>query len=634
MTNQTSSKKPLEILQKIWGFDQFRENQEAIINTILEGKNTFVSLPTGGGKSLCYQIPVLCQKGVGIVISPLVALMKDQINNLRKVGIKATDISSGLSQNEITQRIDNCIYGNYKFIYLSPERLSSESIQNQLQNIDVSLLIFDEAHCISQWGHDFRPSYLKVGVLKELFPKTPIICLTASATSEVKKDIFNTLALPEVVSFDTSYERKNIAYSIYNIEDKLHYVRKIVLKNTASSIIYVRNRKATVNWANQLNQLGISSTFYHGSLSSKEKNKNMQLWMDERAQVMVATNAFGMGIDKANVQSVIHIDIPENIENYYQESGRAGRNGKPAHAVILFANNDIEKLRYQTLNNLFDNVFLLHFYKKLCSYLQIAYGEGLHITYSLSLTQFCKKNNFTATKAYQCLLFLEKQNCIEIEPDFIHQTIIRISISPSETIQMITDNTSISSQLLLLLIRNYPGIYETKTAVNLELLTQKSKLTLPQLHREFSILAQNNCIEYLPETTNVVFKMMEIREDEYTINRISKYLAQYNTLKEKRLNAVIDYVTDKSTCLNLKLLAYFGEQKTTRCGICSNCIKSTHQGEPMALQIQKILSTETLSSKDIALVLQADENLIIEAIHELLNNNTIGINATNCYYLK
>lgn len=632
--SKTVSKTPENVLQSTWHYTGFRTPQREIIQAVLDKKHTFVSMPTGGGKSLCYQIPVLCGDGIGIVISPLVALMKDQIANLKKVGIKASDLSSGLTSEEITQRIDNCIHGNYRFLFLSPERLSSEWIQDQLLHLNVSLIVIDEAHCISQWGHDFRPSYLRVHRLIELFPDVPVICLTASATAKVKQDIIKQLQLPNIITFEHSFERKNIAYSQFDVADKLHYVQMILTKNTGPSIVYARTRKGVVDWSNHLNQLGFKSTFYHGRLNASTKQENMQRWVNEDVQVMVATNAFGMGIDKANVQSVIHIDLPENIENYYQESGRAGRNGKPAHAVILYNQSDIDRVKKQTLNNLSDVKFLLTFYKKLCSYLQIAYGEGLDQNYNFSLEAFCKKYQFPTAKTFACLQFLDKQNCIQLNEDFSSSTLIQVIVSPKETVDYLNTNQSLGAKIVVGIIRDYPGIYETPMAVNTSYLLQKNNCTKTQFISELEKLQKQQVITFLPESTDIYFKMLELREDEYTINRMADNLKQYNLLKKEQLHALVDFIQDKNTCLTVKLLDYFGESKKENCGICSFCLAQTNSFKDITTRLTSLLEKGALSSKDIALILQEDEKIIITGLQELLESNTIAVNDQNKYYLR
>jgi len=326
---------PLEILQKYWNHDAFRTPQEEIIASVLAGKDTFGLMPTGGGKSITFQVPAMMLEGICLVISPLVALMKDQVQNLQNKGIKAIALTGGISSDEMIDLLDNCQYGNYKFLYLSPERLQNDWVLERIKNLPINLIAIDEAHCVSQWGHDFRPSYLKISKLKEFFPKVAFLALTASATKRVQDDIIVQLQLENPAVFTKSFARDNLAYMVFNVEDKLHMIEQILKKNLEPSIIYVTNRKACSETVKQIEALGFSATFYHGGLSSKEKEKHMKLWMEEQVQTIVATNAFGMGIDKANVKTVIHLHIPPNLENYYQEAGRAGRNGAKAFAVLL-----------------------------------------------------------------------------------------------------------------------------------------------------------------------------------------------------------------------------------------------------------------------------------------------------------
>ena len=327
--------KALAILQKYWKHDQFRSLQAEIITSVLNGKDTLALLPTGGGKSICFQVPALMKEGICLVISPLIALMKDQVANLQKRDIKAMALIGGIQSEELITLLDNCEFGNYKFLYLSPERLQSDWIMDRIKNLPINLIAIDEAHCVSQWGHDFRPAYLKIANLKNHFPKTSFLALTASATERVKEDIISQLGLEHPAVFQKSFARENIAYMVFEAEDKLYKVGQMLKKNPEPSIIYVRNRKSCLDIATQLQTLGFKATYYHGGLHAKEKDKNMQLWMDEKVQVIVATNAFGMGIDKANVKTVIHLQFPENMENYYQEAGRAGRNGEDQHPLLL-----------------------------------------------------------------------------------------------------------------------------------------------------------------------------------------------------------------------------------------------------------------------------------------------------------
>jgi ATP-dependent DNA helicase RecQ len=404
----------LQLLKKYWNHDYFRGLQAEIIENVLAQKDTFAQLPTGGGKSICYQIPALAQDGLTLVISPLVSLIKDQVENLQQKGIKAIGLTGGISSDEVSNLLDNCQYGNYKLLYLSPERLQSDWILDRLKNLSINLIAVDEAHCISQWGNDFRPAYLKITNLKEHFPKTPILALTASATPRVKLDILKILKIEDAVIFEKSFDRDNIAYMVFDVEDKLYRMVQILQKNPEPSIVYVRNRKSCLEISRQLQQSGISATYYHGGLSSSEKNKNMTLWTSEKVQVIVATNAFGMGIDKGNVKTVIHIQLPDSMESYYQEAGRCGRNGQKAFAILLNSPSDYRHAEGQFLAVLPDKEFLTKVYKKLNSYFKIGYGEGINESFMFNLNEFCAQYQFPVLKTFNAIQFLDRQGIMTL----------------------------------------------------------------------------------------------------------------------------------------------------------------------------------------------------------------------------
>ncbi|MBU2060702.1 MAG: ATP-dependent DNA helicase, partial [Bacteroidetes bacterium] len=446
----------LKILQKYWKHQEFRPLQSDIIDAVLNGQDTFALLPTGGGKSVCFQIPALLQPGICLVISPLIALMKDQVANLNKRNIKAIALTGGIRSNEMIDLLDNCQYGNYKFLYLSPERLQSDWILERIKNLPINLITIDEAHCVSQWGHDFRPAYLKIALLKEHFPTIPFLALTATATPRAQQDIINELGLKNPQIFQKSFARKNIAYMVFQTEDKLYRIEQILKKNPESSIIYVRNRKSCSTISTQLNALGFKATYYHGGLSPKEKDKNMNLWMQDEAQVIVATNAFGMGIDKADVKTVIHIQLPENLENYYQEAGRAGRNENKAFAVLLTNPSDIIQAENQFLNILADKTFLNSIYKKLCTYLQIAYGEGINEQFAFNLNHFCTKYNFPVLKTYNAFQFLDRQGVITLSQEFSEKISLQFIISSKEVIRYSSLNPN-DEEIILTILRTYPG---------------------------------------------------------------------------------------------------------------------------------------------------------------------------------
>lgn len=625
-----------EILLKYWKHDSFRPLQKEIIDSVLEGQDTFALLPTGGGKSICFQVPAMMQDGICLVISPLIALMKDQVANLQKREIKAIALTGGIHTEEIIDLLDNCQYGNYKFLYLSPERLQSDWILERIKNLPINLIAIDEAHCVSQWGHDFRPAYLKISELKKYFPKIPFLALTATATPRVIEDINTELGLKAPKLFQQSFERKNIAYMIFEVEDKLYRTEQILKKNPQPSIIYVRNRKSCLSISSQLQSLGFKATYYHGGLSAKEKDKNMQLWMSEQAQVIVATNAFGMGIDKDNVKTVIHTQLPENIENYYQESGRAGRNGEKAFSVLLYNNSDANQTEQQFLSVLPDKKFLKTMYVKLCNYFQIAYGEGLDDTFSFKLNHFCHKYEFPTLKTYNALQFLNQQGIITLSQEFSEKITLQFLIESKEVIRYTSLNQN-DEEIILAILRTYPGVYEMKTPFNLSLIAKKSNHTEEQVLAVLEKLREKEIIEYKSKNNDATILFNEVREDDLTINRVSKYLEKQNQLKKEQLLSVLHYIKENKTCKNRLILDYFGEETKENCGVCSYCITQKGkitEADSIADKILHLLKSAALTSREIQTQIKMDANDIILVLQELLENNHITIQRNNKYTLK
>lgn len=626
----------LAILQKYWKHDKFRSLQKEIIDSVLSGQDTFALMPTGGGKSICFQIPAMMNEGICLVISPLVALMKDQVANLQKRNIKAIALTGGIRSEEMIDLLDNCQFGNYKFLYLSPERLQSDWILDRIKSLPINLITIDEAHCVSQWGHDFRPAYLKISALKKHFPKIPFLALTATATPKVKEDIITELGLQDVNVFEKSFARENIAYMVFEVEDKLFRIEQILKKNPESSIIYVRNRKSCLDISAQLNALGFKATYYHGGLSSKEKDKNMQLWMTDEAQVIVATNAFGMGIDKANVKTVIHIQLPENLENYYQEAGRAGRNGEKAFAVLLSSPSDSIQAESQFINILPDKKFLNLMYVKLCNYFQIAFGEGINEQFTFNLHHFCLKYGFPTLKTYNAMQFLDRQGILNLSQEFSEKISLQFLISSKEVIRYMSLNPN-DEEIILAILRTYPGIYEMQTAFNLQLIAKKSNHKETEIQAVLHKLKEKEIIEYHSKNNDSTLIFNEVREDERTISRVSKYLENQNQLKKEQLQSVLNYIAEKKVCKNKLILNYFGEKTDVDCGICSFCItKKNKKKDSTSLSeaIISLLQSEDLNSRDIQTKTKKNPDEVIFALQNLLENNTILVKPNNKYTLK
>jgi ATP-dependent DNA helicase RecQ len=628
--------KALEILQKYWKHDQFRSLQKEIIDSVLSGQDTFALLPTGGGKSICFQVPAMMNDGICLVISPLVALMKDQVQNLQKLDIKAIALTGGIKSDEMVTLLDNCQFGNYKFLYLSPERLQTEWVLERIKQLPISIIAIDEAHCVSQWGHDFRPSYLKISNLKTHFPKVPFIALTASATKRVQEDVILQLGLEKTAVFQKSFNRENIAYFVLEAEDKLFRMEQILKKNPEPSIIYVRNRKSCLDVSSQLQALGFKSTYYHGGLSAKEKDKNMQLWMLEEAQVIVATNAFGMGIDKANVKTVIHIQLPENIENYYQEAGRAGRNEEKAYAVLLTSPSDKSNAESQFIAVLPDKKFLNTMYVKLCNYFQIAYGEEIEDQFSFNLNQFCGKYEFPILKTYNAMQFLDRQGIISLSQEFSEKVTVQFIIPSKEVLRYMSLNRK-DEPILLALLRSYPGIHEVPAALNMAMIAKKAETNETAVNALLHQLMEKGIIEYHAKSNDTRLIFNVIREDERTINSVSKYLEIQNNLKKEQLKSVLEFVKDTENCKSKLILNYFGEKSEENCGICSHCIGRKEpeiETEDLRELILSLLKVAPLNSREIQIHTKKSTDAIIFALQNLLESDCILIKPNNKYTLK
>lgn len=628
--------KPEEILKKYWGYSSFREPQLNIIQSVLDGKDTIGLLPTGGGKSICFQVPALLSEGICLVISPLVALIKDQVDQLKKRGIKVAALTGGISVDDRITLFDNCLYGNYKFLFLSPERLEQNWIIDKIKNLPVNLIAIDEAHCISQWGHDFRPAYLKVNVLKQHFSCVPFIALTATATERVKKDIVEQLNLVKPQVFQKSFARDNVSYHVIPSEDKLYQITQILNRQLEPSIIYVRNRKNCVEIAEQLTKLGYKANYYHGGLSLREKTKNMENWMMEKTPIMVATNAFGMGIDKANVKTVIHFQLPDNLENYYQEAGRAGRNGEMAKAILLLGPNDCNQVQSQLNSSLPDKEYLKSVFTKLCNYFQIAYGEGIDNEFSFNLNHFCIQYRLPVVKTFNALNFLNNQGIIHFSQEFSEKVLLQFIIESKEVIRYISLHRH-QEEIILTILRTYSGIYDSAIAINVSLIAKKSGVTEYEVEEVLLQLHQKKIVSYIAKSNDSKITFLEVREDDRTLSRTFKYLTSQNDLKRAQLLSVIKYVSDSKTCKSVLLLNYFGEKNAEKCGHCSTCksLKSqTSVIDKLKDQIIFLLKENTLTSRELQQIVVEEDEPLVHAIRELLDEQKIILLPNNKLKLK
>lgn len=627
-----------DILTKYWGYTFFKPMQEEIITSVMDGKDTVALLPTGGGKSLCFQIPAMAMDGICIVVSPLVALMGDQVNALKERGIKALKLTGGISFDELNTLLDNTLYGNYKFLYLSPERLQQEIVQNYIKQMNVNLIAVDEAHCISQWGNDFRPAYKNITLLREIHPLIPIIALTATATPEVLEDTISELKMELPAVFRNSFVRENLSYQVFKEEDKLYKTEQFLKKNNGSAIVYVRNRKGTIEISEQLNSLGISATFYHGGISVKEKAQKLQAWRNGVVSTMVATNAFGMGIDHANVRFVIHLQIPESLESYFQEAGRAGRDGQYAAAVLLYNEYDKIYVKQQFVESLPTTSDLKTIYRTLSNYFQIPYGEGEFTKHNFGFSEFCKTYNLNTLLAYNALNSLDRLGIIQLSQEFGRKSIVQFLISSEKVLQYFEKDitTSVIGKTIL---RIYGGIFEMPTAINLDLIVNKTGQPIETVISILKKMERDQVVEMTLQITDATLTFLVPREDDKTINVISREVEALNRKKKAQVNSVLNYITNTKTCRSVQLVSYFGETTASNCGICSVCKMQTSKFsktdmQELAGQILALLEESELTSREISERLTFAETDILKVLRLLMDAEKINANPKNQYYLN
>ena len=567
--------KKLDYLERYWKKNTFRPLQEEVIDHYLQGKDSIVLLPTGGGKSVCYQLPALLNEGQTIVITPLISLMQDQVNQLNQRGIKSMFFESIGGKKDLYRQLENARNGNFKIIYFSPERLTSSEFLNQIEKLPINGIAVDEAHCISEWGHDFRPAFMLIKKLRLLFPQAPIMALTATATPKVLKDITASLGLIQPKIFSTSFERKNIYYDVKHTEDKMVTLKRLLINSPNESvIIYCRSRFKTEYIAKELQSCGLKAGFYHGGLEAGQKKQILNNWKNDIYPIMVATNAFGMGINKSNVRKVIHMIIPESMESYYQETGRAGRDGRPSKAILLVHSSDKDRLENQFLSHLPDSKYLKQFYKKLCNYLQIAYGEGKGGDYKLNFKTFCDVYQFHPKKVHHCFRILEREGVLELQYMHEKHTHLKIKCSSAEAIERVTQGDN-AARILQFLMRNYEEIFSKENQINVGKILDLLGLDFDEIKKQLSLMVKENIIDYKESSTDIKLYWKLPREDDYTINPLLKRTKAHNKLKANKIKFMLDYAFEEFKCKGNKILLYFGEKKTDTCLQCSakSCVK-------------------------------------------------------------
>ncbi len=623
------------ILKQFWGYDDFRGSQKQIINTVLSGQDVLALMPTGGGKSICYQVPSLAMEGICIVVSPLVALIQDQVAQLKKRGVKAIALTGGIPPSELNDLLDNCLYGNYKFLYLSPERLQQTNVRERIQQMNVNLIAIDEAHCISQWGNDFRPAYLECSILKELVPNTPIIALTATATPRVVDDIVENLELENVSIFKDSFSRSNINFRVKRSEDKLYQLKKYMDKIPGSAIVYVRSRKMSISLANFLIKNGISASFFHGGIPKSDKEEKLNLWLSGKVRVMVATNAFGMGVDKPDVRLVVHYHIPDSLESYFQEAGRAGRDGEPSTAIIITSKEDEDRAKQQFLYTLPNVAFVKQVYSKLNNYFQISYGELVSEPMAFKFNEFCKRYEFNPNMTFNALRILDQNSVLSLAENFKEKTTLQFVASKAEIFNYLDKNRK-KAPVIQTILRTYGGITEYETKINLYMLSQKTGISEEKLKQLLQQLANDNIAEYQNNTSDLEITFLVPREDDHTINLFAKKIKDFNQVKQNNMAAMLGYISNKNVCRSIYLLNYFGEKNAEKCGTCDICTKKKSVTPPYDLEkrIMELLEIRPHTSRQLEKEMGTDEKELLKTLERLLEDELVSLNFKNEYIKK
>ncbi len=626
---------PLQLLNRYWGFSAFRPLQEEIINSVIQGNDTLALMPTGGGKSICFQIPALMKEGVCIVISPLIALMKDQVENLRKKGIKAVAVISGMSRTEMDIAFDNCTYGNYKFLYLSPERLAGTYTQKRIEQMNVNLIAVDEAHCISQWGYDFRPAYLEIAAIRQLHPVIPVLALTATATPDVVTDIQKKLCFKKENVFRQSFSRKNLAYVVLHQEDRIAKMIDVLHKVKGSAIVYVRSRKAAREYSDLLIHHQISATFYHAGLTAVERHQRQHNWLQGKVRVMVATNAFGMGIDKPDVRLVIHLDMPDSLEAYFQEAGRAGRDDKQAYAVLFFSPSDIQAAKKRFEASFPPLQTVKDVYHALGNYLQVSLHSGKGISFDFDLNDFVAHFPFNLSVAYHSLKWLEADGYIMLSEAVHLPSRIMFTVNNEQLYRFQVQHPTLD-YFIKVILRTYPGIFDEFVKISEIELANRSETDINTVIRNLEFLHRAGILEYQKQTDKPQLTFLTERHDRNELRLSVSAIEERKERFLKRQQSIIRYATVRHRCRNQMLLEYFGEESYVRCGQCDYCRSrnklslSDSEFERVAARIKILLQHQPVSVHRLVKELDIpNEDLALAVVQWMVDNEWLAYDSQN-----
>ena len=628
--NNLFMQKYLDILKQYWGYDHFRSLQGDIIRSIASGKDTLGLMPTGGGKSLTFQVPTMAMEGLCVVVTPLIALMKDQVANLKKRGIAAAAIYSGMSYDSILMTLDNSVFGAYKFLYVSPERLATPIFIEKIKQATICMIAVDESHCISQWGYDFRPSYLRIADIREIMPEVPVLALTATATPEVVEDIQKQLLFKKPNVFQKSFHRSNLAYVVRTVENKDENLLKILNNVPGTSVVYVRNRKRTREVADFLTQNGIPAENFHAGLKNETKDARQSRWMSGDTRVIVSTNAFGMGIDKAEVRTVIHMDLPDSLEAYFQEAGRAGRDEQKAYAVLLYNNGDAVKMRKRVTDSFPGKEMVIKVYEALGNYFEMGVGSGLDKVFAFDIGDFCTKFKLPILISYNCLKILQQAGYIELTDEQDSSSRVLFTVGKDDLYKL--KQNAEQERLIHILLRSYTGLFTDLASVSEETIAKRLKWSRDKVYDQLITLAKERIIQYIPrkKTPYLTF----IREREAT-ERVILGKEAYDDRRERyisRIKNVLDYAQEENICRCKMLLTYFGEKDIKPCGCCDICLKqketqvSNDDFDTIHMAIEQALAIESLTVNSLVKKLNVKEPKALQVIRFMMDNGQIEEN--------
>jgi len=613
------------VLKKYWGYDTFRSIQEDVVVSALAGNDTLALMPTGGGKSITFQVPALVREGICIVVTPLIALMRDQVENLKQRKIRALCVYSGMTQSEIDVTLENCVYGDFKFLYCSPERLGSEAFRLRVQRMNVNYIVVDEAHCISQWGYDFRPSYLKIAELRELLPDIPVLALTATATPVVAADIQKILSFKKPNLLKMSFTRSNLSYLVRTVEDKQQALLKVIQNIPGTGVVYVRNRQKTKDTAVFLQKEGFSADYYHAGLTNEIRSDKQADWKEGRTRIIVSTNAFGMGIDKADVRFVVHLDLPDSLEAYFQEAGRGGRDEKPAFAVLLYNEADKRNLQQRLDVNFPELETVRNVYQALGNFLKVPYGAGKGIPFDFKLNDFVAAYRFNVMEAFNSLKILEQYGYIELTDELENSSRLMFIVGRDDLYRYQVANESLD-KLIKLILRSYTGTFDQYTAIDEKMLAKRNGSTPQQVYKELVQLSSSNILHYIPRKKTPLLIWCEERLDDKNLRLPRKSFILKKQLYTAKLDAVIGYASSTDVCRNRLLLRYFGEDLDEDCGKCDVCRKRRSESKSdndstLIKQVVAALEKGPLTSRQLTdNLVSISSDLVVETLRWLVDN--------------